>query len=288
MQMSVELYTLSQKFGDEKAIDLAKEAGFDAIDYSYYWGNEKEAVLGEGYRDYAMSLRKKLDAAGLVCNQAHAPFSFGYGATFDVQEPKYLWLVRSIESAAILGATTIVVHALSVPDEVDFEAYNIAYYQSLIPYCEKYGIRVAVENLFSYDGKRKRMVGKLGSPRELNRIVKEIASPFIVACIDLGHASLTGYEPEDFIAKTDKNILKALHVQDNNYLSDEHTLPFLGELHWNAVMEALKKNGYTGDLTFEIFHYLERFPAPLIPDALKLAAATGRYLISLYDACEAQ
>lgn len=287
MKMSVELYTLSQKFGDDRAVELVKEAGFDAIDYSYYWGNEKEEVLGDGYREHALALRKKLDALGLVCNQAHAPFSFGYGAAFDVREPKYLWLVRSIESAAILGAETIVVHALSVPDEVDFEAYNIAYYRSLIPYCEKFGIHVAVENLFSYDGKRKRMVGKLGSPRELNHIVKEIASPFIVACVDLGHASLTGYEPEDFVAKMDKSILRALHVQDSNYLSDLHTLPYLGELHWSAIMQALKKSGYTGDLTFEVFHYLEHFPAPLIPHALKLTAATGRYLISLYDACEA-
>lgn len=283
MKLSVEIYTLSTKFGDFKAFEMIKNAGFDCVDYSYYWENEREEILGENYRNYAQSLRKKLDEIGLECNQAHAPFSLPYGAKFDVSEKKYLQLVRSIESASILGAKNIIVHSLTVPEDADFMKYNIKYYKSLVPYCEKFGINVAVENLFRGDPKRKCYIGKLGSPAELNGIIEEINSPYIVACIDIGHASLTGYEPEKFIEKTNPDVLRALHVQDTDYLSDLHTLPYLGSLNWENIMSALKKVGYSGDLTFEIMNYLHKFPDELVFEAMKLAVSVGRYLISIYE-----
>lgn len=283
MKLSVELSALTVKFGDYKAAELAKEAGFDAIDYSYYWDGENETVLGEGYREYAQNLRAHLDKIGIVCNQAHAPFSLKYGCAFDTSDKQYLWLVHSIESAAILGAENIIVHSLAVPQDVDFEAYNLKYYKSLVPYCEKFGIHVSVENLFSYDSKRHYYKGRLGSPEELNRMVEKINSPWINACVDIGHAALTGYEPEDFIAKMSSNVLKALHVHDNDYIGDRHIIPYTGELNWDAIMKSLKNIGYDGELTFEIFCYLKKFPDELVPDALKLAVSIGRHLISVYN-----
>ena len=46
MKISIESYGLVERFGEYKAVDLAKEAGFDAIDYSFYWGNEKRRCWG--------------------------------------------------------------------------------------------------------------------------------------------------------------------------------------------------------------------------------------------------
>ena len=283
MKLSVELYTLAERFGDFKAVEMAKEAGFDAIDYSYYYDKECEEILGDGYMEYAENLRKHLDEVGICCNQAHAPFTFKYGMETNASEPKYLWMTHALESASILGAKNIIVHSLNVPEGVDFEEYNIEYYKSFIPYCEKFGICVAVENLFCRDVKRKCITGKLGSPEELNRIVEKINSPWIVACVDIGHAALTGYEPENFIEAMNPNILKSLHVQDNDYLVDRHVLPYMGELNWEAIMTALKKVKYDGDLTFEIIKYLRRFPDELLTEALKLAVSVGKHLVSICD-----
>lgn len=282
MKLSVELYSVAKVFGDHKAIELIKQAGFDAIDYSYYYEKECDEVLGENYKEYAKELRAYIDEAGLSCNQAHAPFTFKYGMNKDISEPKYLNIVRSMESASILGAENIIVHSISVPEDDDLEEYNIEYYRSFIPYCKAFNIRVAVENLFTRDPKRNRLIGKIGSPKELNSILKKIDSPWIVACVDVGHAALTGYEPENFISRVDPHILKCLHVQDNDYLEDRHTLPYLADLNWSAVMASLKKSGYEGDLTFEIVKYIQRFPKELIPDALKFAVVIGRHLISVY------
>jgi len=283
MKLSVELYTLAQRFGDFKAVEIAKKAGFDAIDYSYYYDKECDDVLGDGYKEYAKKLREHLDEVGIFCNQAHAPFTFKYEMEKNISEQKYLWMVHALESASILGATNIVVHSVNVPEGVSFEEYNVQYYKSFIPYCEKFGIHIAVENLFNRDTKRKRITGKLGSPAELNSIVEKINSPWVVACVDIGHAALTGYEPEDFIKGMNPNILKALHVQDNDYIDDRHILPYTGQLNWEAIMSSLKNADYDGDLTFEIIKYLDRFPDELFSEVLKFSALVGKHLISIYN-----
>lgn len=286
MKLSIEHYDLSERFGDLQAMEIAKEAGFDAIDYSYYYKKEEQDVLGEDYLTYAQTLRAHLDAIGLECNQAHAPFSFAYEMAGEEAEQKFRLIERAIQSAAILGAKCIVVHAIRVPRGV--EDYNVEFYSRLLPICEKSGIKLGVENLFNTDRKRNCIIGRLGTPQELNRILDRLDSPWAVACVDVGHAALTGNEPEEFIADLNPKYLQALHINDNDYLRDRHRLPFLGELNWSAIMAALKKSGYQGDLTMELISiaypsYTQKFPDALIPQALTFAAAVGRHLIDLFE-----
>ena len=283
MKLSIESYGLVERFGEQEGLKLAKQAGFDAIDYSFYYNNAKEEVLGDGYREHALALRNYLDEIGLECNQTHAPFTIGYGCSFDGTDGQYLWMLHALEAAAILGAKSMVVHSITVPAGVDFEEYNIGYYKSFIPYCERFGIRVAVENLFARDPATKQFTGKIGSPGELNRIVAKIGSPWVVACVDVGHAKLTGYAPEDFIAGVSAPILKALHIHDNDGMDDRHIAPFTGMFHWTKIMTALKKAGYDGELTFELVGFLKKFPNELIPDALRFVVSVGRYLVCVYD-----
>ena len=125
MKISMELYTLAQRFGDIKAMEMAKQAGFDAIDYSYYYEKECDEVLGEGYKEYAQKLRAHLDNIGLVCNQAHAPFSFKYGMKFDTSEALYLSNQKTVviplqklKQDACLLKQKIAVHQAKVYPEI--------------------------------------------------------------------------------------------------------------------------------------------------------------------------
>ena len=286
MKLAIENYAIRKKVGDFEALNMIKNAGFDCVDMSYYWTEANSPLLNDGYREYAVELRKHLDAIGLSCNQAHAPFDLKVGESFDLSTPAYLATVRSMESAAILGAKSIIVHSLSaaVNDIVVFDKeYNLEFYRSLLPYCEKFGIKVAVENLFQRDPKRGGYVGKLGKPEELCAFVRELDSPWFVACVDIGHAALTGNEPEEFCAKMDCDILQALHVQDGDYRRDAHTLPFLGTFKWDAIMKSLKKINYQGELTFEVFLYLGNIPKELLHHALSFTYQTGKHLLDLFE-----
>jgi len=286
MKLSVESYTLMQKLGDFKGLEAIKKAGFDCVDMSYYWLNENSPLLGDGYKEYAFLLRSHLDALGLVCNQAHAPFDVKYGEAFDVSNPHYLAVTRAIESASILGAKAIVVHSIGLKkdSQIFFDrAYNLAYYKSLQPLCEKLNISIAVENLFDFDDKRRHYQGRLGKAAELCEFIRELNSPCFVACVDVGHAAMAGNEPESFLSGMDGTLLKVLHIQDGNYREDCHTLPYLGEFDWTAIMQALKRIGYQGELTFEIIKFLKHVPEELLLDALCFAEKIGRHLISIFD-----
>ena len=284
MKLSIDNGMLLARFGVYESARMIKEAGFDCIDMTYYTVPVDSPLLDDGYREYAIKLKEYLDELGLECNQAHAPFVFAYGDRFSLEDPHYRAIVRSVESAAILGAKVIVVHSVGHRQGNDIlfdRAYNLDYYRSLIPYCEKFGIRIAVENLFEY-GQNGEFVGRLGTPEELSEFVLELDSPCFCACLDTGHASLTGVKPEDFVAGMRADTLQVLHVHDGDYLGDRHTLPYLMDFDWQKIMCALKKIGYNGELTFEILNYFRNIPKELIPEALRFAEKTGRYLIGIY------
>ena len=284
MKLSIDNGMLLARFGVYESARMIKEAGFDCIDMTYYTVPVDSPLLDDGYREYAIKLKEYLDELGLECNQAHAPFVFAYGDRFALEDPHYRAIVRSVESAAILGAKVIVVHSVGHRQGNDIlfdRAYNLDYYRSLIPYCEKFGIRIAVENLFEY-GQNGGFVGRLGTPEELSEFVSELDSPCFCACLDTGHASLTGVKPEDFVAGMRADTLQVLHVHDGDYLGDRHTLPYLMDFDWQKIMCALKKIGYHGELTFEILNYFRNIPKELIPEALRFAEKTGRYLIDIY------
>ena len=174
---------------------------------------------------------------------------------------------------AILGAEQIIVHGLKVPggpySQECYEA-NCAYYQSFAPYCRKFGIRIAVENLITTIFPR---------PELLNRVMAALDPGCFVTCMDLGHALVAGMATQDYLAGLTPGILKALHIHDNDGSSDQHRLPHLGNVNWEAVMEGLAAYGYSGDFTMELTGYLGCFPPRLLPQALTLAAAVGRDLM---------
>jgi sugar phosphate isomerase/epimerase len=278
MRLSVETHFLRKRFGDKTAIKMLKDAGFDAFDYSFYYEDDKCAIdlLSDDFEKQARELRAYADSIGAVCNQAHAPFCFNYGDTLDMGNEAYKKIVRSVISAGILGADNIIVHCKHrLPLEVDFLQYNYDYYKSLEKYCKEYDICVSVENLFTA-----RLEPVFANPYQLMSFVEKLDSPYFNICCDVGHAAITGFEPADVISRMNNKMLRALHIQENDYKRDSHTLPFLSKLKWDDICKALKDIDYQGDFTYEIGSFFKGFPDELLPEALRLAEKTGRYLIS--------
>ena len=281
MRLSVNSEVLSDRFGDERTIEMLKRAGFDCIDYTFLKSASKE-MYGENYKGYIQKFRMLLEKNNMTCNQAHAPYELRYGDAFDVSDEKYARLVRAIEAAAMLGAENIVVHSITTPDDVDVFAYNLTFFKSLEPYCERFGIHVAIENLYDYKGNTFFHAARLHSPELLNMMIEKLQSPWFVVCIDVGHASLTGYEPDVLIRGFDNRTLKALHIHDNDYRFDWHTLPYMGKFDWDKIMRALRNINYQGDFTYEIGSYARKFQDDFVEEALCFAAKTGRYLMKKF------
>ena len=285
MQLALDNFALLHHFDDFTSIAMAKQLGFDAISYDFYPMPQNTQMFTADFREYAARVRQCLEAHGLRCNQAHAPDG-QFGEPWSEEQPAFGAILRAMEAASILGAPYIVIHTIRIPagEDVSFETYNYGFLKSLEPYSRRFGIQIALENLPDRDKTRQYYIpGFFGAPEAVNAMLRKLDSDRFVFCLDTGHASLAGLEPEDFIAAVDSQYLKLIHIQDTDYKTDSHMLPYVGDFHWEAIMQSLKRIDYAGDFTYEITKYVRKFPAALYPDVLKLAASVGRYLIDIYE-----
>ncbi len=282
MILAIDGYNLWKYVGEENAIRLIKEAGFDGIDYSFYYKDADE-YLGDDYMERAKKTKALLEKYDLICNQTHAPFDFEFGEEMDVSNFHYLRYVRSMEYAAYIGAKHIVIHGVRVPtgSGTDWSLeYNYKFFKSLEPYAKKFGIKIALENVS----------GSFSTPLLHNEMHRRLNDPIYITCIDLGHAQLWGgrfVKTEDFLDSVIPEKLLALHIQDNDAKSDQHIIPGLGVIDWDKVMMSLAKADYQGDLTFETWCFTQAFDPEVFPYSLKLSEQVGRGLMRKFEAAKA-
>ena len=281
MNLAVESYRLWEYLGISGAVKAAKEAGFDAMDWSFYWKAAPE-LCGDDYLEKAAEIRNALEKYDMKCTQAHAPFDFAWGMKQDASCFEYLSICRAIEACGIIGIDRIVVHGVAVPETAVSKQnleFNYDYYKKLEPLCEKYGVGIAVENLasaFTY-------------PDLLNEIIRRLDSPYFTALVDVGHAWLrANIQPGEFIRRLTPGTLRGLHIHDNHgaaYGVDEHLAPYLGTLDFDDMLKALKETGYDGDFTLEVPRFLKMYAdhGLLIP-ALKFSCEVGRKMMSDLEA----
>lgn len=288
MIISTQTGRLAGAFSDKEAIRILAEAGFDAFDFSFGdWdlselkNKDKERLSGD-YTGYAKELRAFADETGIICNQAHAPFPSSRGT--DEDEEIFVYLVRSMEFAAVLGAKNIVVHPKQHLYHLDNleEMFNInvEFYKSLIPYCEKFGIKVACENMWHENPNTYAVVDSVCSRAwEFVKLLDTVNSPWITGCLDIGHASLIGADIPNFIRALGKERLSALHIHDTDLVHDLHTLPLTQKINYYEVMSALKEIGYEGDFTYEADNFYRGFPEDFYPQVAEFMVRVARRIV---------
>lgn len=148
MRLGVATDTVCYKLGYREGLTRIRQAGFESVDFSFCGEHNAKNLLGEDYIAQAHAIRAILDETGLVCGQAHAPFDFEFCDEMKPEDPVFRNILRSIEAAAILGAPYIVVHPVLSPIYVDMLEYNLRFYRTLAPYSEKFGVKIAIENIF--------------------------------------------------------------------------------------------------------------------------------------------
>ena len=276
--------------GMDKTIEAIAKAGFDGIDfYAIDMLKDDSPYNADGYMDIARAMKDKADECGIRFLQAHAPCPSSSATDESFNATIREKIARSMEISAFLGAEIIVVHPIKhlkyyMNAEALYEM-NMEFYRSLIPYCERYGIRVAAENMYEPDQKRGVCRDSTcASPDEFCKYIDDLGSEWITGCLDLGHAGLCGREAHDILRYMGADRINALHVHDNDYIKDLHTLPYTANMNWDEICRALADIGYRGNFTFEADGFLTRYSPEFIPTALKFMHDTGRLLISRIEA----
>ncbi len=262
-------------FGLEKTIDIFAEAGFSGIDFGAdheeYYTDAHDAAFYENIRKYAAD-------KGVVFEQAHAPYPSSFLDAAE-SEKRFFEIVKSMETASRLGAKILVVHPcrhLYYKEENNYDlilAYNLAFYRRLLPYAEKFHIKIGIENIRS---------AITETPEGFLALLEALDSEVFTVCLDVGHANRCGRKDAvEMIKKLGRHI-GCTHIHDNEGGTDLHTLPYLGNIDWEAVMKAFAEVGYTGNFNYEAGLFVEKFPLPLRQECARYMVQVGKYLCERY------
>ena len=289
MILSSTTAVIDDKFGMKKAIEILANAGFDAVDISLRSMNlDGNEFCSDNYREYAKELFEFAKEKGVFFNQAHSCYPSSYiddGKT----ETAFQNIVKGIEIASIVGAKIIVVHPKQHlyycmgDNDKKLKQMNLDFYKRLMPYCEKYGVKIATENMWQ-DGRINKVIvqSTCAKSTEFCEYVDMIDNDYMTACLDIGHCGLVGQQPEEMIRSLGHNRLGALHVHDNDGRRDCHVEPmssFLSTVNWDEVCKALAEINYQGDFTFEAERMFLNSNIDTVNATASLLHDIGRYLI---------
>ena len=161
-----------------------------------------------------------------------------------VVERSLAGVAQSIETAAAIGADTVlIVPAVVKPDvtyEQAYERSSLAIRQ-ILPLAEEKRVVLAVENVWNKF---------LLSPIEFAAYVDSFGSPYLAAYFDVGNIVLYGY-PQHWIRTLGRRLAK-VHIK--GFDADKRAFTYLleGTIDWPAVIAALRDIGYAGDVIAEL------------------------------------
>ena len=297
MLISTQTATFAAKFGDHDAIKTLAQIGYDALDYSMFDMLSPNSPINKSdYREYAKSLRKTADDYNIIFTQSHAPFP-SYIQYPNKDQEKFneiivFEIIKAMEITSIIGGKIIIVHPIILKNQTYQERkdFNINFFSNLLPYCKKFNVKIAFENIWGWDEPEKKVIpGVCSTAQEFIDYLdslNEIAKNHFVACLDVGHGEMAGNGAKstvELINALGCDRLKALHVHDNDKTGDLHTLPFTQKINWDEIMTALKNINYDGDFTFEADDFIAKFPVELYLNASLLMLDVGRYFVRKYE-----
>lgn len=252
-------------------------AGFDGYDITLCQiYNESSYLFSDTFERVKQIKQVALDK-GITCEQGHSVFyNLKDKADADGIVPKHL---RCIDIASELGAKILVVHPGN-----DFTAeQNYDWiYSKILPHAKDAGIIIATENMWNWNTETGLTYpSACGSVEDFCKHVDIANSPYLTACVDIGHAEMTGAPGAATIIRgLGKDRVKCLHVHDNDVIHDSHTLPYFGKINWDDVIDALVDINYDGNFTFETDYFARNIPNELFPSVLRFSEQVGRYFIN--------
>lgn len=267
----------------EESMRLCAEAGYRVMDMNFHdCTTFCLPFVGKDYLNWIQGVHAVADKLNITFSQAHAPFYNFCDRNATNKEEIDILVYRAIDCSEILGVKWLVIHA-----GTDFHAINtvsssreknLRYFAPILEYAEKKGVGIAFENLWERNISPFRRY--TAGIEELLELVDAMHSPNAGICWDTDHAALMKQDQEKAIELIGSR-LKATHISDCIDENSDHLLPFMGNIEWKPIMRALRINGYSGDLTYEIHRYTSKMPLKLVPAALRFGYETGTYLLSL-------
>jgi sugar phosphate isomerase/epimerase len=214
-------------------------AGFTHIHWCHHWNTDflysKPEIeqIERWFAEYHLSL------LNLHASQGKEKY---WCSLLEYQRQAGVELVQNrIHMAACLGADVVIIH---VPSDAGAEVQKELIgpvrrsLDELLPFAQSQGVRIAIENMEMDD---------FGMLTTLLNAYDESA---LGLCYDSGHGNIDGRGLDNL--ERVKNRLIALHLHDNDGVSDQHKLPFTGTVGWERLARLIAESPYEKCLNLEV------------------------------------
>ncbi len=273
IKKSYQLFGFPIDWGVKKSLDVAKAAGFDAVEV-----NLREEIgditLGTK-KSQLMEIYNYAESIGMRISGIATETLWAYPLTSNIKEKSDkadIIVEKMIEVATYLKAENILiipglVHTdlkSVISPEIKISNERMSYeevYERAIEKISKYGewckgkgVTIAIENIFWNKF--------LLSPFDIINFIDKINSENVKIYLDVGNVLLCGL-PEHWIKMFGKKRIQALHLKDlDTSISNFNGFKSLlaGDVDWEEVYRSLIKIDYNGYVTYEGFTYYKYYP----------------------------
>ncbi len=228
-----------------EALQALKGNGIEAAELSFNFDYYMNKI---NFPETAAMYGKLAREIGVELYSLHLPFSRALDISNTNKEFRAITLYTNmtlIKAAAEAGIKVIVLHPSSEPiaDEERPERLRLSreYIIKLREECDKYGMRLAVENL----------------PRTClcntsDEMIKLLDATGAYVVFDTNH-SLKETSVEYLHNLVDHGLeIISLHISDYDFVDERHRLPGDGVNDWKGILSELERGGYEGPLMHEV------------------------------------
>ncbi len=293
--VSFSLFSLQETYGDRRALELARECGADAVDFSLEYGTNdyrnKDCVYAQGdaaVRQYYEDIKRYADSLGIIIGQTHGKLP-GFRNIKEEDDALVENTRLDCIATAALGAPVCVVHnATSIffganPDPALMHKMSFDMFSRIVPHAAAAGVKIATETFG--DAVKFNACDFFGNIDEFEKAYAAVKAvdalrDHFTACVDTGHSNKAmrygNPKPGDVIRRLGKEVT-VLHLNDNDTFTDQHKLPMTGTIDWNDIFDALDEIGYNGiyNMELRLVHFGRDFQVETAAFAVKLM----RYLL---------
>ena len=198
-------------------------------------------IAGKTLREYA-------DSVGYTVFQGHLTFQGGL-----IDDSCMERLKPEMDMFAAAGVRSAILHVNGGNELSPRERYDrrVCYLRKVAEYVEGTGMIICIENVHT--------LPECMDSAKLKKLIQDAGGKNLGICLDTGHFHLTRTRGEtaetfrEFILNAG-DLLRALHITDNNGTEDSHQMPFSARrgIDWQEVMQALQDIAYQGIFNLEI------------------------------------
>ncbi len=249
MKKSLNAWTVEGSLNFEEMFAAVSAAGFDGIELNVDGSGAHSITLSTTKEEFAAirALSEKYSLPVVSISTSLWGAKMGHP---DEWEAGRTLMLKQLEAAKELGANGILVVPGGMGGDYTLATVrknSIEFMKSMKADIEEIGIFVGVENVWN---------GFFLSPYDMASFIDEVGSPKIGAYLDAGN--MLAFSISEYWVEVLGERIGCVHVKDylrNGGLNSGGTWQDIthGSANWQAIIPALRKAGFDGYLTGEVF-----------------------------------